>query len=105
MENVVLTRTWYGDMINGKPGYLAKTSTDNITIMVVSIGESSFNVRLESPQYKENKMYWGLEFDVMQWIADECNVRLHIEGELYFPTSSQEDEDVDFGQTEIEEQE
>lgn len=105
MENIVLTRTWFGDMINGKPGYLGKTSKNNVTIMVVNHDEGLVNACLESPQYKDKKMYWGIEFDVLQWIADECEIRLHIEGELYFPTGSEENEDVDLDQTEIEEQE
>lgn len=103
MEDVVLTRTWFGDMIDGKPGYLGKTLNNNVTIMVVNTNDELLNVQLESPQYKEHKVYWGNEFDVMQWIADECNVRLHIEGELYFPLG--ENEDMNSEELEIEEEE
>jgi hypothetical protein len=72
--------------------------------MVICADEELFNVHLKSPQYKEDKMYWGLQFDVMQWIADECTVRLHIEGEVYFPSNYEEsDEDVEIENIEIDE--
>jgi predicted secreted protein len=87
MSEVFMTKLWYGDMLNGKPGFRGMETKNNITISLVNQDMGLFNASLSSPQYVADLMYWGDFDEVVQWIADQSESSIHIEGGLYLPAN------------------
>lgn len=98
MNNVFMTKLWYGDILNGKPGFRGVETKNNVTISLVIQSEDLYNACLSSPQYNADSMYWGDFDEVVQWISDQCESFIHIEGEVFVPTNYDEynnpDEDL-----------
>ncbi len=90
MNNVFMTKLWYGDILNGKPGYRGVESKNNVTISLINQDNALYNASLSCPQYIADSMYWGDYEEVVQWIADQINAFIHIEGEVYVPSDYDE---------------
>ena len=95
MNNIFMTRLWYGDILNGKPGFRGIEPRNNVTISLVNQNMDLYNVSLSSPQYTADSVYWGDYDEVVQWIADQCESPIHIEGDVYIPSEYEYNEPTD----------
>lgn len=90
MNNVYMTKLWFGDILNGKPGYRGVEAKNNVTISLVNQDNVLYNASLSCPQYIADSVYWGDYEEVIQWIADQINAFVHIEGEVFVPSDYDE---------------